>query len=119
MRIATMILSLILMVLVGLQSCAVSVGGSIAESEKSSQGGAVGIFMALLFLLGGAFALAFPLISLVAFVLAGIFGLAAGATTPFEDLTIWGYVSFALAVLSFFGWREKRRRRAESQSRVV
>jgi hypothetical protein len=74
--------------------------------------------MALLFLIGGAFALAFPVVSLVAFVLAGIVGLSGGATTSFEDLSIWGWVSLALAVLSFFAWREKRRRRAESTLRV-
>jgi hypothetical protein len=114
-----MILSLILMLVVGAQSCAVSVGDSMLGEKASQQGGAIGIFMALLFLVGGAFALAFPLVSLVAFVLSGIFGLTAGATTSFSDLSIWGWVSLALAVLSFFGWREKRRRRAESRVRVT
>jgi hypothetical protein len=118
LRIATMILGLILMVIVGLQSCAVSFGGAIAQQQKAEEGGAIGIFIALLFLVGSAFALAFPLVSLVAFLLGGLFGLAAGATTPFEDLTIWGIVSLVLAILSFFGWREKRKQRAESASRV-
>jgi hypothetical protein len=114
-----MILGLILMVIVGLQSCAVSFGGSIGGQRKVEEGGAVGILVALLFLVASAFALAFPLVSLVAFLIAGLFALAAGATTPFTDLTIWGVVSLVLAVMSFFGWREKRKRRAESQSRVV
>jgi hypothetical protein len=74
--------------------------------------------MALLFLVGAAFAMGFPLVSLVAFVLAGLVGLGGGATSSFTDLTIWGWVSLVLAVLSFFGWREKRRRREESASRV-
>jgi hypothetical protein len=119
MRIATMIIGLILMVIVGLQSCAVSVGGSVLESEKTQQGGAVGIFVALLFLVGSAFALVFPLVSLISFLIAGVFALTAGATTDFSDLTIWGVVSLILAVLSFFGWREKRKRRAESAARVT
>jgi hypothetical protein len=75
--------------------------------------------MALLFLVGGAFALAFPLVSLVAFLLSGLLGLAAGASTSFSDLTIWGVVSLVPAVLSYFGWREKRNRRREEAARVV
>jgi hypothetical protein len=46
--------------------------------------------MALLFLVGAAFAMGFPLVSLVAFVLAGLVGLGGGATSSFTDLTIWG-----------------------------
>jgi hypothetical protein len=118
-RIATMVLSLILMLVVGAQSCAVSLGGAAFKEKAAEQGGAVGILMALLFLVGGAFALAFPLVSLVAFLLSGLLGLAAGASTSFTDLTIWGVVSLVLAVLSYFGWREKRKRRREEAARVV
>jgi membrane protein implicated in regulation of membrane protease activity len=75
--------------------------------------------MAFLFLVGGSFALVFPLVSLVAFVLSGILGLAGGASTSFGDLTIWGVVSLILAVFSYFGWREKRKRRREEAARVV
>jgi hypothetical protein len=114
-----MILSLILMVVVGFQSCAVSVGDSMLGEKASQQGGSIGILMALLFLVGGAFALALPLVSLIAFVFAGIFGLSAGATTSFSDLTIWGIVSLVLAGFSFFGWREKRKRKAQSAARVT
>jgi hypothetical protein len=114
-----MILSLILMLLVGFQSCAVSIGDSIAGEPANTQGGAIGILMALLFLVAGAFALGFPLVSLVAFVLAGVIGIAGGSSTSFGDLAVWGWISLVLAVLSFFGWREKRKRRAESASRVV
>jgi hypothetical protein len=119
MRIATMILALILMLIVGFQSCAVTVGDEVVGEKTSQQGGPLGIFMALLFLVGGAFALALPLVSLVAFILAGLVGLAGGATTSFTDLSIWGWVSLALAVLSFFARREKRKRRTESASRVT
>ena len=80
MRIATMILGLGLMLVVGFQSCAVSVGDAALGEKASQQGGPLGLFMALLFLVGAAFALAFPLVSLVAFVLAGLTGLAGGAT---------------------------------------
>jgi hypothetical protein len=119
MRIATMILSLILMLVVGAQSCAVSIGDAALDTKASTQGGPIGLVMAFLFLIGGAFALAFPLVSLIAFVLSGLLGLAAGSTTSFGDLTIWGVLSLILAVLSFFGWREKRKRRREEAARVV
>jgi hypothetical protein len=114
-----MIIALVLMVVIGAQSCTVYLGGSVLEQQRTSEGGAVGILITLLFLVGGAFALPFPLVSLIAFLAAGLLGLAAGATTPFTDLTIWGVVALVLAVLSFLGLREKRRRRAESRSRVT
>jgi len=119
MRIATMILSLILMLVVGAQSCAVSLGDAALNTKASTQGGPIGLFMAFLFLVGGAFALAFPFVSVLAFGFAGIVGLAGGASTSFGDLTVWGIVSLILAVFSYFGWREKRKRRREEAARVV
>src|SRR5215207_9070756 len=112
-RIATMILSLTLMLVVGAQSCAVSLGDAALQTKGAEQGGPIGQFMAFLFLIGGAFALAFPFVSVLAFFLAGIIGLAGGASTSFGDLTIWGVVSLILTVFSYFGWREKRKRRRE------
>ena len=63
MRIATMIISLILMLVVGAQSCAVSLGDAALQTKEAEQGGPIGLFMAFLFLIGGAFALAFPFVS--------------------------------------------------------
>jgi hypothetical protein len=51
MRIATLILGIVLMLIVGAQSCAVSFGGEVFEDRSAAEGGAVGIFMALLMLL--------------------------------------------------------------------
>ena len=119
MRIATMIISLILMLVVGAQSCAVSLGDAALQTKAAEQGGPIGLFMAFLFLIGGAFALAFPFVSVLAFFFAGIIGLAGGASTSFGDLTFWGVVSLILGVLSYFGWREKRKRRREEAARVV
>lgn len=115
MRIAAMIIALGLMLVVGLQSCAVFVGGSAIEDQATSDGGALGIFVALLFLIGAAFVLAFPLASFIAFTLAGIVGLGGGASTEFTDLTIWGIVSFVLAVLSLLAIREKRKKSQSSR----
>jgi hypothetical protein len=50
---------------------------------------------------------------------ARIIGLAGGASTSFGDLTIWGVVSLVLSILSYFGWREKRKRRREVSARVI
>jgi hypothetical protein len=119
LRLATTIISLILMVGVGFQSCAVTVGAALGEDEQLAGGAATGVFVAFLFLIGGAFAIGYPMVSLVTFVLAGVFALIAGIITEFKDLAFWGGVAFVLAVLSFFGWREKRKQGAESQSRVV
>lgn len=119
MRIATTILSLVLMVVVGAQSCAVYVGGSALGKQGTAEGGALGLLVTLLFLVGAAFAMPFPLVSFLAFLASGLLGLAGGAATAFTDLTIWGVASLVLATLSFLGIREKRRARAESRSRVT
>ena len=119
MRIAAMILALVLMLIVGAQSCAVTLGGALGEDQATMDGGFLGLLIAFLFLIGGAFALGVPIVSLVVFVLAGLLGFLAGATTEFTDLAIWAVMSFILAVLSFFGIREKRRRAREPQDRVT
>lgn len=118
MRLATTIISLILMLVVGLQSCTVFVGSSVLEDESAAEGGAIGVLVTLLFLIGGAFAIPFPLVSLISFLAAGLFAVAAGSTTTFTDLTIWGVTALVLALLSFLGVREKRKRAREQSSRV-
>ena len=91
-----------------------SLGDAALNSKAATQGGPLGLFMAFLLLIGGAFTLAFPFVSALAFFIAGIFGIAGGASTSFGDLTVWGVVSLNLAVFSYFGWREKRKRREEA-----
>ncbi len=110
MRVATTILSLALMLVVGAQSCAVTVGGVVFQDEAVTTDATFGILVAFLFLVGGAFAFGLPIVSLIVFVVAGLLALLVGTTSEFTDLAIWGVVSFVLAVLSFFGMREKRRR---------
>lgn len=108
MRIATMIISLILTLIVGLQSCTLYAGGSMTRDQGISGGGAIGIVIALLFLIGGAFAMGVPKLSTFAFGLAGLLGIAVGSGGTFRDLTIWGVVAIILAVMSYFGDRELR-----------
>ena len=118
MRIAVTILSLGLMLMIGFQSCAASVGGSLGKDESTSAAGAMGFLVVFLFLIAGAFAMSFPIVSVVAFVLAATVALAAGLSSDFADLTIWGFVALILAVMSYFGHREKQRRKVEQQQRV-
>lgn len=80
----------------------------MSDDQDLSAGGAFGILVTLLLLLGGAFAYAIPIVSIVVFAIAGLFALLAG-TTGFSDMVIWAFVAFTLAGMSFFGNREKQR----------
>ena len=46
-----------------------------------------------------------PMVSVISFAIAAVLGFAAGATTDFSDMSIWGGVAAVLAVMSFFGHR--------------
>lgn len=106
-----MIISLILTLIVGLQSCTLYAGGSLTRDQGIAGGGTIGIVVALLFLIGGAFAMGVPRLSTFAFGLAALLGLAVGASGTFRDLTVWGVVAILLAVMSYFGDRELQRSR--------
>lgn len=103
------------MLIVGFQSCAVYGLSSLANRQDTVGAGAVGIVVAFLFLVGGAFVMALPIVSTIIFVLAALSAFLAGTTSGFSDMTIWGFVSLALAAMSFLGWRELRRRRLAQQ----
>ena len=117
MRIAVLILSLASMGVILFQSCAASIGGALsqatggdaAKTEGLAQGGALGFLVALFYLIGAAFVIGVPIVSFVIFLIGGLVGLGAGATTAYSDLSVWGWVSLVLAVFSFFGWRGKKR----------
>jgi hypothetical protein len=117
MRIAVLIIALCLVMILGLQSCGVMVGGHLSNDTTLSGGGATGVLMAFLFLLGAAFAIGVPFLSAVLFFIAGGIGLLEGTSTKFTDLTIWGVVSLVLAFLSLLGRRELRRKKALDQQR--
>ena len=113
MRIAVTIIALVLMVVVGLQSCTVLGLESVVNEGEQDGGAAIGVLVALLFLLGGAFAYATPTTALVMFLFAGLLGVAAGASTDFADLTFWGIVAFIMAALCLLGRREKGKAKAQ------
>lgn len=111
MRIAVLILGLLLGLLMFLQTILVYGLSDAINDEASAQASAIGVVMALLWLVACAFVLPFPLVSVVAFAIAGLFGFAASGEFP--DLAIWGSVSVVLAVMSIFGWRGKRKQDRE------
>ena len=108
MRVAVLIIGLCLVLVIGLQSCTVMVGGGITENKELASSGATGILIAFLYILGSAFALGIPIISTIVFALAAGIGFLAGSSSEFKDMTFWAYVSSVLAVMSFLGSRKKK-----------
>ena len=90
------------------------------SNQAPSSAAAVGFLVVLLFLVGGAFAIAYPIVSVVSFVLAGLFVLVGGISpvSQFRYLAVWGFVALGLIVLSYFSMREKRKKEATEQRRV-
>lgn len=107
MRIAVRIIGLVVGLLVMLQSCAVSTGGALADNKAFSEGGSVGLLVALLYILGGAFAFGLPLVAVACFALAGLLGLMVGMQGVFQDMTVWGIGALILALLAFFSRTRK------------
>ena len=112
MRIAVLIIGLCLTMIVGLQSCAVLLGGGMTDDQDMAGGGAIGILIAFLFVLGSAFALSLPKVSMWLFGIAAALGFLVGASTEFSDMMFWGVVAAALAVMSYFGARELTKKKA-------
>lgn len=117
MRIATLILALVLMLVLGAQSCAVYAGSSVVsglsteeaekdEADEDAGGAGLGILAALLWLVAAALVLAKPRVSMWIFVAAAVLCLL-GAFTGFDDLYIWAVVSLVLALMSWRGAKEK------------
>jgi hypothetical protein len=121
MRIATLIISLVLGLALTVQSCAVyaasSVVGSLSEegttdkteADATAGGGAVGIFMALLWLVAAGFVMAKPKVSMWLFSIAAVFGVIGGAT-GFSDLFIWAGASALFAAASWRGISEQAKK---------
>ncbi|MEP9369495.1 hypothetical protein [Xanthobacter sp. VNH20] len=106
MRIAVLIISLCLVAILGLQSCAVMVGSNLTSDQATSQAGAAGLVMAFSFVLGGAFAMGLPRLSAAIFLVAGLSGFAMASASIFRDLQIWAGLSCVLSVMALIGARE-------------
>ena len=107
MRVTVLILALILGALMAFQSLLGYGVSGIARDPDLGGATAVGLLVALLWLVAAALVIPLPLASCVLFVLGGLLGFAVSADFP--DMAVWGGASLVLAALSFVGWRGKRR----------
>jgi len=108
MRIATMIITFFLLIPLTVQSCAIAGLSSVVGQQEMAGGGAVGILVGFLWIIGAAFVLGKPTIALFSYALAAFCALAVGATTKFSDMTIWGIVSLVFVLFCLFGRRETK-----------
>lgn len=109
MRVAVLILGLLLGLLMFFQTFLVYALSGATSQHDTSEAGAIGLFMAILWLVACALVIPIPVVSTIVFVVAGLLGFAAASSSEFSDLGIWGGVSLILAALSFVGWLGKRR----------
>ena len=100
MRLATLIISIVLMLVAGIQSCAVAAGGSIAEDLSTAAkdkkeaadiagAGAAGVFAALMWLVAAALVMSKPKASMWIFGVASLLWLVAGAAGPPTGSSGW------------------------------
>jgi hypothetical protein len=115
MRIAVLIIGLVLSVGLFIQSVLVAGLSDAANDEASQSAGAVGVLMALLWVVACGLVIPVPIASVVLFVLAGLAGFAASG--EFTDLAYWGGVSLVLAAFSFLGHRGKRKQQRKEDER--
>lgn len=107
MRIAVLIIGLLLGLLIFLQTAILGTLSSAVGEEATESAAAVGVLVALLWLIGSALVMPWPLFSVFAFAIAGLLGFAVSGDFP--DMGVWGGISLVLAVMSFFGWRGKKK----------
>lgn len=115
MRIAALILGIVLTLGVFVQSLLAAAGGTLTADKKLQDAAAWGIIVAACYLIGSAFVIAKPRFAMWTFAVAAATGIAAGATTPFKDLLVWGGVAVALALIAWRGSVEKRTLAAQAQ----
>jgi hypothetical protein len=126
MRIATLIISLIVSLAMGVQSCAVYAAGGIGAElsegaekqtmENTSGAGATGMFAALLWIIGAGFVLARPKVSVWMFSIAGVFCVIGAAASEFSDLYIYAVASVLFALASWKGISEKDKQDEQSRA---
>jgi hypothetical protein len=106
MKIAIGIISILLSFAVGVQSCTVGVGGALGSNQGLAGSGALGIFVALLFMIGGAFAFKMPNVSWIIFAISALLAFAAASGSGFTDMYIWACVSLGLAAMSYYAFKQ-------------
>ena len=126
MRIATLILGIFVVIIMLFQSCAVACLGSVSDSlaekktpSETTTGGAFGIMAAVCAIIGAAFVLKVPIVSIVAFLLGALLA-GMGPQYKYADGAVWAWVLGILAVFSLFAYiglrRERRAKMASLQA---
>jgi hypothetical protein len=115
MRVAILIIGLVFAILSGLQAFTAYMFGSGFGQHGTSNAGSMGMVVALFLLLGAAFALNIPTVSVVMFTIGGIFGVSTPAGS-YGDLTAWGVISFILAVMALVAVLIKRHAKKKAQA---
>ena len=109
-----MVLSLVLTIVVFIQSCAVAFGGSLTEDEDMAGGGGIGILVALLWIVGAGLVIGLPRAAMWVFGVAAFFGLLGSTAGGFPDLWIWTVVSVIFSLMSWRGIKEKQKKDAQT-----
>ena len=113
-RIAVLIISIFVIFIIGFQSCTVGVLESFEGSETMQ--GSAGLAMVLFFIIGAAFVIGIPIISMVSFLLASFIGYSVDVTI-YGDLEVWRVVAIILAIMSFLGHRELKKKKQSSNNK--
>lgn len=122
MKIAVFIVSILVIIVMLFQSCAIfglgslsdSLGGEEEPSEITS-GGAVGILAVILAFLGMAFVLGMQRTSSILYTLAALSAFLAGSL-GFSDMTVWGVILLLLAAGAWWSGRQERKAQAVTES---
>lgn len=119
MKIGIGIISLGWMILVFFQSCAAGLGGAIGNDEVTRSAGQMGMFIGVaVFLIGGAFAFALPLVSAVVFLLGALvfMNLDHGS---FKDLAVHGWVMLFFGIATALIYlKDRKKKRTEPANQL-
>jgi hypothetical protein len=114
MRYAVLVIALVVGLVSLVQACAVFGLSTTAEglgspnASDTTAAGAAGILTGMLILIGGGLAIPLPRASAIVLLLAGLIGIAVGASGQFPDQIVWGVIAIILAALAFIDSRRRR-----------
>lgn len=107
MKIAVGIISIGISIFVMVQAMAITGLSNLAEQETMQQAGSVGVLVALLIFVGGAFTFGLPKAAGFIFVIAAI--LAFMISSDFPDMGIWGVFALVFGLLAFLASRKAKK----------
>lgn len=117
MRIAVLIIGLMLSIGLFLQSLTVTAGSGLTNDDALGTAAAVGMLMALLWVISCALVIPAPRVSVGLFGLSAVLGLGVAGSSSFSDLYFWGAASLLLAIFSYLGHQGKQAQQAKEAAR--